>query len=346
MKFDFAIGNPPYQEEYNGASSGANSVYDRFMNAAFEVSNKVELITPARFLFNAGSTPKAWNDKMLHDTHFKVLDYTNDASTLFPNVIITGGVAITYRDTQKNFGEIEAFTAFEELNTILNKVRNAGISPLSEIVVTSFAYHFTDKMHEDFPEAKTLLSKGHAYDLKSNCFDRLPQIFLFEKPSDDYAMIIGRSNNERAYRYIRRDYINDVVNFDKYKLFFSKADGAAGTIGNPIPARIIGSSTIGEPNTGSTETFLSVGAFETKIEAENLQKYIKGRFARTLLGVLKVTQDITPSKWKYVPLQDFTANSDIDWSVSIADIDKQLYKKYGLTQQEIEFIESHVKEMV
>lgn len=74
-------------------------------------------------------------------------------------------------------------------------------------------------------------------------------------------------------------------------------------------------------------------------------KYIKTRFARTLLSVLKTTQDITPEKFKYVPLQDFTENSDIDWSKPVSEIDQQLYAKYGLTQEEIDFIETHVKEM-
>lgn len=91
---------------------------------------------------------------------------------------------------------------------------------------------------------------------------------------------------------------------------------------------------------------ISIGAFETLNEAENLTKYIKTRFARVALGILKVTQDITPSKWKYVPLQDFTPASDIDWSKSVSEIDLQLYAKYGLDETEIEFIESHVKEMV
>ena len=110
--FDYVIGNPPYQEDYDGESSGANSVYHKFMDAAFEVSDHVELITPGRFLFNAGSTPKAWNAKMLSDSHFKVLHYESVASNIFPNVIITGGIAITYRDANKDYGAIETFTAF------------------------------------------------------------------------------------------------------------------------------------------------------------------------------------------------------------------------------------------
>ena len=74
-------------------------------------------------------------------------------------------------------------------------------------------------------------------------------------------------------------------------------------------------------------------------------KYIKTKFLRTMLGILKVTQDNKKSVWKYVPMQDFTAQSDIDWTKSVAEIDRQLYQKYGLTQQEIDFIEEKIKEM-
>ena len=74
-------------------------------------------------------------------------------------------------------------------------------------------------------------------------------------------------------------------------------------------------------------------------------RYVKTKFARAMLGVLKITQDCPAPKWKYVPLQDFTAHSDIDWSKSVAEIDRQLYRKYDLTADEIEFIETHVKEM-
>lgn len=90
---------------------------------------------------------------------------------------------------------------------------------------------------------------------------------------------------------------------------------------------------------------MSIGCFDTKEEALNTEKYIKTKFVRALVGILKITQHITPATWAYVPLQDFTAASDIDWTKSIPEIDKQLYAKYGLDEKEIAFIESHVKEM-
>ena len=99
------------------------------------------------------------------------------------------------------------------------------------------------------------------------------------------------------------------------------------------------------PGVGATETFLSIGKFNTIEEARAVGKYIRTKFARTLLSVLKVTQNGNKPVWKMIPLQDFTSSSDIDWSKSIHEIDLQLYRKYGLKENEIEFIETHVKEM-
>ena len=110
--FDYVIGNPPYQEEFTseGNKTYAAPVYNLFMDATNEVSEKVELIHPARFLFNAGSTPKAWNQKMLNDEHFKVLHYEQDSSKVFSNTDIKGGVAITYHDNSKKYEAIRVLT--------------------------------------------------------------------------------------------------------------------------------------------------------------------------------------------------------------------------------------------
>lgn len=340
MKFDYVIGNPPYQETLQNTSD--KPIYNDFMDASYQISDKVELITPARFLFNAGKTAKVWNEKMLNDVHLKVLYYEPDSSKVFSNTDIKGGVAITYRDGNAEFGAIGSFTPYNELNDILHRVKNhKSFVSIEKIVITSFAYHYTDRLHEDYPDAASRLSKGHAYDLKSNAFDRLSDVYQDEKPDDghDYIRIFGRQNNERTYKFIRRDYVNNVANLDKYKLFMPKANGT-GAFGEVLTL-----PEISEPGVGATESFVSIGLFDTAEECDNLLKYIKSRFMRAMLGVVKITQDLTPSKWKYVPLQDFTAHSDIDWSKSVAEIDRQLYRKYDLTADEIEFIETHVKEM-
>lgn len=97
---------------------------------------------------------------------------------------------------------------------------------------------------------------------------------------------------------------------------------------------------------GYTETFVTFGDFDTREQAANSLKYIKTKFSRAMLSSRKVTQGNKNSKvWANVPLQDFTENSDIDWSKSIPEIDQQLYKKYGLNEEEIAFIEEKVQEM-
>lgn len=343
MKFDFIIGNPPYQDETLGDNKGfAPPIYNKFLENAYEIADAVEMIHPARFLFNAGSTPKEWNRRMLSDEHLKVLYYEQFSSKVFANTDIKGGVAITYHDKNKDFGAIEIFTAYTELNDILKKVlHSTDFEKFSNIVVTRTAYRLTNKMHEDYPEAIEQLSDGHAHDMSTNIFERLPQVFYDEKPQDtfSYIQILGRENGERVYKYIREDYVNKVCNLDKYKIFLPKANGI-GLLGEVLSAPVIAS-----PKIGATETFLSIGSFDTEREAESALKYISTKFARALLGTLKTTQDITPDKWKNVPLQDFTESSDIDWLKSVREIDAQLYEKYGLDQQEIEFIESRVKEM-
>ena len=332
---------PPYQETMNATSD--NPVYDSFMDAAFEVADKVELITPARFLFNAGKTKKAWNAKMLADKHLKVKHYEPNSAEVFSNTDIKGGVVITYRDATKDFGAIEIFTRFPELNSILKKVKPLmDKGSISDVVYSPESYKFTDKLHTDHPEVKSKLSKGHAYDITSNIFDKLSGIVFFEKKPDDgheYILISGRKDNARTEMWIKKDYVAKHENLDKHKVLFPKTNGS-GMFGE-----VMSSAIVTGPGVGHTQTFISMGALDSKDEALALNKYVRSKFTRTLLGILKVTQDNKKSVWKYVPLQDFTDKSDIDWNVPIKSIDRQLYKKYNLTDEEIEFIETHVKEM-
>lgn len=341
MKFDVVIGNPPYQEEGNGDDSSSKPIYNYFMSEAYKFADKVCFITPARFLFNAGKTPKKWNAKMLNDKHLKVAYYEQDSSNVFPNTDIKGGVAITYRDTQKNFGKIGTFTHFKELNDIIHKVNVEEYNSLSSIYHSTDSYHFTDALHKDYPDAKSKMSKGHEYDVKSSMFVRFGEIGIFtkEKKKDDDIKFIGVIKNVRKWRYINQEYIKEHPNLRKFKVMLPGSNGS-GAIGE-----VLSTPLVGEPLVGHTQTFISFGAFDNREEAENLLKYIKTKFARTMLGTLKITQSNKKDTWRNVPLQNFTNNSDIDWSQSIAQIDQQLYKKYGLSEKEIAFIEEKVRAM-
>ena len=335
------IGNPPYQDNAVGEQKTYNGpLYNIFLDCAYDVSGVVEMIHPARFLTNAGSTPKAWNKKMLEDPHLAIQNYWG--KSIFDDTEIKGGVAISLRNDEVKNKPIGLFTPYPALNSMLQTVINRkDFKSMSDIVVTRTAYRFTDKMHEDHPEALAQLSNGHPYDVSTNIFERLPQVFFDEKPNDgkDYIRILGREDNARVMKYVRRDYIRPVVNLDDYKVFLSKANGT-GAFGETLTLPIVG-----EPGVGNTETFISIGKFATLFEAKAVSKYVATRFARALLGVLKTTQDITPEKWKFVPLQNFSELSDIDWSLSIDEIDALLCKKYKLSAAERDFIHDKVKPM-
>ena len=339
VKFDVVIGNPPYQEDTN--NNRDNPLYHNFMNIAYELSDKAILITPARFLFNAGQTPTSWNKKMLLDEHLKVIYYVQNSSVVFPNTDIKGGVVVTYRDVSQKFGAIGQFVSEPKLNGILHKVLNySSFSSLNEIHFGNSTYKLTPEVYLKYPEFNDRISKAERMSIGSNILIRFPEIFTDEKLDTDDVRIYGREGNERKYKWTSRTFVAEHPNLYKYKVFVTGANG------NGVLGETLSTPVIGEPGTGYTQTFISFGAFENKFDAESLLKYFKTKFLRIMLGTLKITQNNkTKAVWQNVPLQDFTVDSDIDWSKSISEIDQQLYKKYGLSDEEITFIEEKVKEM-
>ncbi len=340
-KFYAVIGNPPYQEQNNDNNRQA-PIYPAFMDSSYAIGERVELITPARFLFDAGQTAKAWNRKMLNDEHLRVMTYSADGASYFPGTDIKGGIAVTYRDTTKDLGPIGTFTSFPELNSIVNHVRNYADARsgryMNSIVAPRGNYRFTPEFIVDHPTVAENLGKGTGNMFGSNVFSGEAGQ-AFERPLQNTYRFLCRIDGKRSYRYVDRKYVQPNDFADKFNVAISQANGR-GSFGEALSTpELLG---IGDC---TTDTYLSVGCFTAATEAENLAKYIRCKFARALLGVKKVTQNTPPAVWAYVPLQDFTSNSDIDWSQSVADIDRQLYVKYGLDDDEIAFIESHVKEM-
>lgn len=340
MKFKVVVGNPPYQEE--GISTRKAPIYHLFYDSAFNLSKKVSLITPGRFLFKAGQTPHEWMDRILSDKHFKVVKYFQKSTDIFPSVDIKGGVAYTYRDEDKDFGEVGFFSPYELLISIFNKVsENKDFVPgaFSNMVSSQGIYKFTEKTLELFPEIEKVQGKGTALKITSNSFEQLTKIFTEDKIDEDSIQILGRSSNRRIYKWVKRSYIQPCEYCDFYNVFVTEANGT-GAIGEALSTPIIGT-----PMTGHTDTFISVGKFSSLSEAEACLKYIKTKFARTMLGTLKATQHNPRDTWANIPVQNFTEISDIDWSKTTSDIDKQLYAKYHLEEDEIDFIESMIKPM-
>ena len=348
MKFNAIVGNPPYQEE--GESTRKAPIYHLFYDIAFKLSGIVSLITPGRFLFRAGQTPAEWNEKMLSDKHFKVIDYIQKSTDIFPSVDIKGGVAITLRDIEQNFGTIGLFTPFEELRSIMAKVVTHPQFEKGKFALTVSSqglYKFSNAVFDEHPRVLEVQGKGTAAKITSNSLENLPEIFLENIPAgaaDQYIQIIGLSKMKRVLRWVKRAYVQPVETLDNFKVLVPEANGT-GAIGEILSTPIIGTPIIGTPMIGHTDTFLSIGKFSGEQEAENCLKYIRSKFARTMLGTLKATQHNPRDTWNNVPLQDFMEHSDIDWNRPIPEIDQQLYAKYGLSDEEIAFIEKMIKPM-
>lgn len=340
MNLNFTIGNPPYQAQTD--NSRTKPIYDLFIDLSMDITHRVSLITPARYLFNAGFTSKKWNKKMLGSENLKVSIYKANSVTVFPNVDIKGGVAAIYYDKNRNFGGIGDFKAYEELDSISEKVNSASEPSLVDIIYAESSYRFDT--NKEFVQQLVSERLGNDKKVISNVFEKLPDLFT-EVQGKGRIGFYGRLGSDRCIRYIERKYIEDHPNLEKYKVFVPESNGS-GAIGEVLSTPLIGEPLIGEPLIGGTQTFLSIGAFDSRSEAEACLKYIKTKFARTMLGILKATQHNPKDTWRLVPLQDFTAGSDIDWSQSVADIDRQLYKKYALTPDEIAFIEEKVSPMV
>lgn len=346
VKINAIIGNPPYQEMNIGNGSGSNPLYHLFIDISRNLSIIASLIHPARFLFNAGKTPKQWNKQILDSSDFKVINYWSNSKDVFNNVEINGGLAVTMSVIGNNFGKIGLFSPYQQVHSLVEKIKTHSSVSFAEIVYPRDLYRLTEDLYKENPNFEERQSKGHRLDVGSNIFDVFPELFAEEESIvDDSIGIFGLKNRERNIKWIKRKYIKTPDNIDSFKIIISKADGAAGQIGKPIPAQIIGKPFVADKKIGHTLTFLSIGNFNSYQEASACCKYIKTKFARALVGTLKVTQDNPRSVWTNVPMQIFTEDSDIDWNKSIDEIDAQLYAKYQLSDKEIAFIESMIKPM-
>lgn len=342
MKINAIVGNPPYQEE--GESTRKAPIYHLFYETAFKIAPLVTLITPGRFLFRAGQTPKEWMDKMLADPHFKVVDYFQKSNEVFPSVDIKGGVAIGFRDVNKEYRAIGFFSEFSELTSILNKVilqSSFLAGEFAKIVSSQGIYRFSEYALTNIPRISQVQGKGTSSKITSNAFENLPEIFVQSEQEcgGNGVQIMGRIKGSREIKWINSKYIQTCEYLDYYNVFVPEANGT-GAIGEVLSTPVIGTPVIGH-----TDTFLSIGKFASAQEASACLKYVKSKFARCMLGTLKATQHNPKDTWTNVPMQDFTKNSDIDWSKSVEEIDAQLYAKYGLTEDEIAFIESMIKPM-
>jgi len=330
MQFDVIVGNPPYQlNDGGGTGSSAKPIYDKFVLQAIKFKPRfITLIMPSRWM-TGGKGLDTFREEMISDRRIKIVHDYLDPTQCFSGVSIEGGVCYflwnrdykgkcNYFLHQANGNVLNSFKTLDEDGTSDIVIRDPSLISILNRVMS---------LHEDtFDE---IVSPRNPFSVKEDINELITE-------AQSSRRILCRRESKREIVSIKDSYSlargNDYLG--KYKLFVSKADGAAGQIGNPIPARIIGKAEFGEKDMICSETFLAIGPFERADIAKNVSTYMQTKFFRILVGIRK-NKNMTQKTYSYVPLQDFSH----PWT------DEMLYKKYGLTEDEIAFIESMIRPM-
>lgn len=336
--FDITVANPPYQKAMAGTSD--RQIYPDFMDFAFRVSPLACFVTPARFLFNAGKTSKKWNRQVLSDPHVSVSLFEADSRRIFPTAEVKGGIAVTLRDTNVSLAPIGSFIPDHELRSIVTRVHATVDNFLEQIVFAPESYRFTSVLHVEYPQAIERVSAGHSFDVTTNCFDVLPEVF-HDVAHRGMIGVLGRQNNRRLVKFVNRRYVRDHPNLNAWKVALAKSNGA-GKLGEVLAPPVLLS-----PGFAHTQSFISIGAFGTRKEAEELATFLHTKFARLLLGSLKVTQDNKRAVWANVPnlVSKAPADLSIDWESLVPVIDSQLADFFGLSKAEKAFVNERAQEM-
>lgn len=343
VKFDVVIGNPPYQESDGGANASATPTYHYFVELAKKLKpNNISLIMPSRW-YSGGKGLDKFRDEMLNDIHIRELFDFPNPDEVFPNTNIRGGVCVVNWDNSYN--------AKDTLTRVVTFKNNKVTSD----VYRSLKFAQSDTFIRDYTSVQIIekinqvrkLDEGRISDFVSplkpfgfrGFFIRDERFHSDTSELQKPVKCFGKG----TVGYVEREEVKVKTEWiDKWKVFTARANNI-GTELNDDNFNTI----VGEPGTICTETYLVIGA-DLKLDensTNNLSNYLKTKFSRLLHGVAKTSHDAARTTYKFIPLQDFTVKSDIDWSQSIAEIDQQLYKKYGLSDEEIAFIEEKVKEM-
>ena len=331
LKFDAVVGNPPYQEDDGGFASSASPVYNIFVDAAIALRPRfVTLITPSRW-FVGGKGLDDFRSRLLADHHLSLLVDFPLLYEPFSNVKIRGGIsyflwdsdyngpcAVTTMEGGKAVGKSD--TRFLDEFDVLVR-RNEAVPILRKVCARK-----EQKMDEEVSSRKPF---------------GFPTNFKGADSATGITDAIKLYGNQKITWIDRSAVTTNAKWIDEWKVLMTAVQGTS----SAVETRFLSNPIVAGPGTACTETYLVAGHFNTKSKAENLANYLRTRFARFLVSLRKATQHATRDVYAFVPLQDFTSKSDIDWSRPGPEIDAQLYAKYGITKSEQKFIESMIKPM-
>lgn len=333
MKFDIIIGNPPYQEMTGGGKNGGSVIYHKFIEASITLSDNVCMIVKNNWM-NSGSL-KDTRNKMIEYGLRTVVNYSllGDA---FPGMGIAASIIYIDGDNKNkgyiNYTEIVKNEIVEKYTSTLEKMKKLRYIPTSEMEI-----NIVDKVvsltENYFGDCVILSPFGINTNGKISNGEYIDQS---EIETDDYNIAIKYIDD---VKYTTRENINkNVDKIDKYKVICPKQIHKTN---NPIPS-VYGLM----PGQICSASFSNMFYSDNKEEAYNVYKYIKTKFFRYLVHCLSDSLcGMSSYRTSLVPNQRFVGNSDINWSEDISNIDKQLYKKYKLNQDEINYIESTIKQM-
>lgn len=344
MKFNAIVGNPPYQQTISDNSKNkslSRQIFPDFIKICVGLNpNYLSLVTPSRW-FTGDAQDKSFlrlREFFQENNHIQSIVNIPISNSVFPAVEISGGINYFVYNPDHN-GDIEFTEYYDEENsqTFTRPLFEEG---LDIILSSGFSHNIISKVkNEDF-ESITAITKGR------NAFG------ILGKNANEFSSSIYQNGyyelrcKHEEIRYVNSELISKNKEIaDKWKIFISKSNGAAGLLTDNKEVSILGKPYLAKPKSACTDSLIPIGNFETEFEAKSLESYIKTKFLRYMVGILKTSQNILQNVYQFVPIQDFTPESDIDWTKSIEEIDNQLYEKYKLNNEEVKFIEEIIKPM-